>query len=172
MESEPTLRDDFLEECEYAMGFLATEYGFKGTEIEDDPPHTVWSSYYKGEIAIECSLDIRDEMISVRVVLLDGGRKPEAWKVNGAGQVVRGYLTALLIRRGVRESMSKDIPGIDRLTKRRALFRQTLVSDARLLKKYGQDILAGSGQIFEGYRQPNGGTRFNRFRGHHHCCPR
>lgn len=147
------IKDEFLVECSIVLEFLITEYGFEGPEIDDRYPAYVAVSYQKREIAINCSLDVRDEMISFRILRLIEGKKPNAWKVNEKGRVVAGYLTDLLIHRGVREFMIENLQDSSGLSKRQASFRKVLLSQTRLLKKYGQDILNGSASIFENYSE-------------------
>lgn len=141
-------REEFLTECNNALWFLVEKHHFSGPEVDADS-NLVHVSFFKGDIAIQCILDEREEDVSVKVVRLEHGKKPNVYRTNEKGEVVREYLTQLLIRRGIRDIKFDDSPNFRQLSKRRANYRKALKGYAGLLQKYGKDILDGSSRIFE-----------------------
>jgi hypothetical protein len=154
MSGQPTVVDYFIIECDRSFGFLVAEYGFSAPSVETEPG-VVIVSFYKGEIAVECVLDKRDEDASVMIVHLVDGKKPPVYRVNEKRQVVREYLSMLLTLRGVKEITYEEPEGYRKMPRAQALFRKSLTGDARLLREHGGDILAGSAAIFD-QAYPNG----------------
>ena len=144
------IRDEFLAECKNVMDFLVTEHGFSGPEIVKNP----WGAsvtYFKRDIGIECSLDDRDEMISVYLVRLENGKMPEIdyfrhpiGFVNNKGEVVQERLGILIRNR--QADITVDAHGI---SKRRADFRRSLLIEKHILTEHGKSVLAGSADIFK-----------------------
>ncbi len=139
---------DFLEECYSAFGFLIDDYGFTKSEVKVDKG-LVYILFFKKEIAVECILDEREDNVSVKIIRLENGKKPDVYKKNDSGKVVREYLTQLLIRRGIRDLKFEETEDMSRLSKRRANYRKSLAGYARLLREYAQDVLDGSSEIFD-----------------------
>jgi hypothetical protein len=144
------IRDEFIAECKNVMGFLVTKHGFSGPEIVKNP----WGAsvtYFKRDIGIECSLDGRDEMISVYLVRLENGKMPEIdyfrhpiGFVNNKGEVVQERLGILIRNR--QADITVDAHGI---SKRRADFRRSLLIEKHILTEHGKSVLAGSADIFK-----------------------
>ncbi len=150
----------FLNECVDALGFLTEEYGFSKPEvIIDQKIYFIFVTFYKQKLAIECSYDLRDEDTSIRVEKLENGKKPDCWRINKKGEVCSEYLPELLIARGVRDLKFDPIESFSNLPKYQAEMKQSLLRDARILKKYGQDILNDSLEIFK-YADPTKGDKF------------
>jgi hypothetical protein len=154
MSGEVSVLDYFMAECERALGFLVVEHGFSGPSVETEPG-VVTVSFYKGEIAVECILEKREEFAYVAVVRLVDGKKPPVYRVNSKRQVVREYLSQLLTLRGVKDIRYEEPEGYRKMPSVQALFRKSLSGDARLLREQGADILAGSAAIFD-QAYPNG----------------
>lgn len=150
---DKSLYDEFSFECKNAFGFLVTDYSFSGPEIETINNHPIKVSYFKKDIAIQCGLDVRDEGEDVRIIRLLNGNKPNVWRVNKRGEVVAEYLSALLRCKGVRDFKYEEPHDSENLTKRQRSFRKGLLGDARLLRKYGQEILDGFAKTFENYHE-------------------
>ncbi len=141
----------FFEECKQILGFLTDEYGFSIPILEHGMiPNVYKVTFYKKEIAIECSYDLRDKGDSFYIVKLTNDRKPDVFRKDG--EIVRQHLSALLIAGGIRdisfEDKKKEL-GTAKNDEELFHLRKSLLGHARLLKLYGQDILAGSARIFE-----------------------
>jgi hypothetical protein len=138
---------EFVAECANTLGFLVKDWGFSHPEI-DICSNVVSVTFYKKEIAIECILDKREGDISVKVVKLQKGKKPDVYRKNAKGNLVREYLTQLLIRKGIRDISFPDPGDLQQLARRRANYRRELFGYARMLQRYGEDILEGSAKVF------------------------
>lgn len=146
----------FLQECQNALGFLTTEYKFSKPKIVKES-NFFDVTFYKNHLAIRCNYDLRDDMASpLRIVKLTNGKKPDCWRVNKNGEVVEEYLITLLIARGVRK-LGFDIIVDDKdISRSQTLLRKFLLSEAMLIKTYGQDILNDSTEIFNNLSPEDG----------------
>jgi len=150
----------FFDECKNSLGFLTNEYGFSAPEAILHKEVALFDTiFYKRKVAVECTYDIRDKMPSLYIVKLEAGKKPDCYRVNKKGEVVREYLTALLMARGVRD-LKLDIQINDQnLPQQQIDLREYLLGNAKLLRLYGKDILNDSTDIFN-YISPDKGDRF------------
>jgi hypothetical protein len=137
--------------------FLASEYGFSPAEIEETPHVSLHVTYYKDAVAVDCGMDARDKYLSIRILKLSSGKKPEHWRLNEQGELVAEYLRELLRKRVAKPL--PDIPMSKDISKNQMEFRQTVGRDAWLLKEYGKDILSGSADIICNYRDPANWSR-------------
>jgi hypothetical protein len=143
---------EFVAECTNTLGFLVKDWKFSDPEV-DVYGSVVSVTFYKNEIAIECILDKREEDVSVKIVKLENGKKPDAYRKDDKGNIVREYLTQLLIRKGIRDISFPDPGDLKQFQKRRANFRRELFGYARMLQSHGLDILEGSAKVFEVFEQ-------------------
>lgn len=136
------IQSNFVDECEKAFQFLKNEYGFSGPEISF-APNLLTATYFKGEIAIECIFDQRDDDISIKIVHLNKTKKPNVYRKDEQGKIVRDYLMQLLMKRGVRDfKFPKSIPD-------QSEHQRIMEGHVRLLRLYATDVLSGSARIFE-----------------------
>jgi hypothetical protein len=152
---ETDVEQKYLYECERAFGFLMTEYGFKDPIISRG---NLWirTTYTKNEVGIETSVDLLDQMVGpTYIIKLENGKIPDVIRRNEEGLIIKEALLSLLIYRGVRDFSFSHIDVPKDLPKLQAEFRISLMSSAIELKCYGQDILAGSAKIFNGYHEPS-----------------
>lgn len=111
------------------------------------PVERFTASTYDGSIqlwmiflAIECVVNAHEADIDCKVVRLTDGKKAAHYAVDARGVTVREGLASLLRRRGVRERLFAPVSGRD-LPDR---VKITLQDFARMLRNYGQAILADS----------------------------
>ncbi len=141
MDKNDNIYNMFLAECDYALRFLIEDYEFAGPSYElDEKYNLITVTYYKKEIAIECIYEERDDDVSVRIVRLENGVKPD--------ELCRKYLTKLLLQRGIRDLKFSSLND-NSLSDQQADMRKALCGYARLLREYGKDILSGSAEIFK-----------------------
>jgi hypothetical protein len=148
---ETNKEDEFLNMSKSILNFLVTEYGFIGPEIDTNSANSITIIYRKKQIAIECGLDVRDEMISIRIIRLQNGNIPDVWRMNKQGIIVKEYLHALLKHRGVHDFKFSKPPVLPGISKRENIFRSSLLTEVYWLKTYA---LEGSASIFEGFSEP------------------
>jgi hypothetical protein len=132
--------------CQETLGWLA-EYGFGESRLSSDPgTHTTTVRLYGSTLAIECVWDSRDEALDVKVARLVGGEAPEQYNVDGTGRRVRGHLTSVLVRHGVRGFGFRPVPtGASRIER----WRIALEDYARLLRQHGDFILRQDADALE-----------------------
>jgi hypothetical protein len=133
---------EFLVDCETVFRFLKDAHNFTGPEVTTSP-NVMIVSFQKGQIAVECIFDQRDDDVSVKLVRLSHGRKPDAYRKDERGHIVREYLHQLLLRRGLRDFK------FERPSRGRSEHQRILEGYARLLQLYGSDVLNGSARIFD-----------------------
>lgn len=112
-------------------------------------------TFRKGDLAIEASYELREEDISVKIVRLRNGAKPDGYYVDREGRCCRATLVDVFLDRGVRSFGSR--PSAAERKKwskggedgRRARMKWVLDRYPNLLKEHGQDILAGSLDVFK-----------------------
>lgn len=138
---------DFLAECERAFAFLVCEHGFTGPQVDSSVPGLMFATYGKGRVGVECAFEERDDDVSVKIVRLENGNRPTAYRKNDAGAVVREYLTQLLLQRGVRDVGFPQPAEEQGITKRRTAYRKALQGYARMLRNHAKDVLTGSERI-------------------------
>jgi hypothetical protein len=146
----------FIEQATRSLGFLTKDYHFDFPAAEIDRQiGTVTVTFRKGDLAIEASYELREEDISVKVVRLKNGAKPNGYYVDREGRRCRATLVDIFLDRGVRsfgfrpsaaERQKRDKGGEDG---RRARMKWVLDRYASLLQEHGQDILAGSLDVFK-----------------------
>ena len=150
-------REIFIEECQRVFKFLVDDYGFNCPIIEiDSDIHFVIVTYKKVNLALEIIYDEREQDITIKVVHLQNGVKPEYYAVNEKGEVCREDLFIILLEKGVRNFKPKeelyseciDFTAIDEDSERK-FFRKELCHEAILLKTYGHDILNDSPTVFD-----------------------
>jgi len=142
MDNTDAINNEFINECHNAFDFLTSEYGFSAAKIEDTPHVSLHVTYYKDAVAVDCSMDARDKYLSIRILKLSDGKKPEHWRVDECGELVAEYLLELLQKRVTKPL--PDIPMSKDISKNQMEFRQSLGHNAWLLKEYGKDILSGT----------------------------
>jgi hypothetical protein len=145
----------FIAQVTHSLGFLTEDYHFNFPTAEiDRQTGTVTVTFRRGELGIEANYELREEDIDVKVVKFVGGRKPKGYHLDPQGRRFREHLYQVFLDRGVRsfgfrpsaeERQKWDKGGEDG---RRARMKWVLDRYASLLQKHGQDILAGSLDIF------------------------
>ena len=147
--SERLVLQDFEAECERAFGFLLSEYKFSGPEIDISIVNVTKLIYFSSKIAIECILDTRDQDVSVKVAKLQSGKLPKYYNKDEQGNIVRDYLTQLLLRQGVRDFRFDDPIEDSSISERQKQYRKALNGYARLLRNYCQSSLRGTTDLFD-----------------------
>jgi hypothetical protein len=146
----------FIAQVSVSLGFLARDCGFDPPLAEIDRQiRTATVTFKKGDLGIEANYDLRENDISVMIVRLLRGRKPDGYYVDQQGRPCRATLVDIFLSRGVRafglrpsdeERKKWCRSGNDGL---KARMRWLLNRYASLLQEYGQDILSGSIDIFK-----------------------
>ncbi len=136
----------FRDEVVRTFAFLAENYGFSDPKVIVDVQFPIVTVVYlKRHIAIEFVLDDREKDIGCMIArVVDGGTAPE-YEFDAKGLRVRQDLYGLLVRRGVRDRLFRDVG--------RLSFREripvTLEDFAAMLKQHGRDILEDSPTVLD-----------------------
>lgn len=147
--------ETYFSECKQAFGFLTTKHQFSKPEnINKNNLYDV--IFYKNNLAIECSYDVRDSIASIYIVKLHGGKKPNCYRINGIGEIVREHLNVLLLSQGVKKlDIELEIDSRNIIEPQLSL-RKYLMQEAYILKTYGSKILNDSTDIFNNIIRDNG----------------
>lgn len=145
--------DNFIRECTRVFSFLLEDYAFDKPVAETKSDiHFTTVTYKKVNIALEVIFDEREQDITVKVVRLKNGVKPDNYAINDRGQICRASLITILMKMGVRklrlqEELLKECMGIVTGQEER-FYKKHLCYYAYLLKKHGKDILNDSPELF------------------------
>jgi hypothetical protein len=130
--------EEFRRACEHAFGFVSA-YGFSGGRLTiDSPTQTITVRFCGKQIAIECIWDDREQALEVKICRLREGEPPSEFAVDASGRRVRGHLTQILLRRGVRAFPFRKVPPGAALAD---LWQSHLEDYASILQQHGRDIL-------------------------------
>jgi hypothetical protein len=145
----------FIEQVVHSLGFLTKDHHFDFPTAEIDRQiGKVTVTFRKGELAIEANYELREEDIDVKVVKLIQGRKPKGYHVDPQGRRFREHLYEVFLDRGARSfGLRPSAAERKKWNKntddgRRARMKWVLDRYGSLLNEYGQDILAGSLDVF------------------------
>lgn len=145
----------FLSECKKAFRFLVDEYQFLKSETVNKE-NIFEVIFRKNNLAIECSYDVRDSITSIYIVKMDNGKRPDCYRVNKKGEVVREHLSIILRSQGVNPSNLKVESYSKSLSDPRLSLRKYLENEAFILRTYGEKILNGSTEVFNELIPDNG----------------
>jgi hypothetical protein len=146
----------FTEQVIDSFDFLTKNYDFDFPTAEIDRQiRMVTVTFKKDELGIEANYDLREENIDVKVVKFVEGRKPKGYHVDQCGRRFREHLYNIFLDRGVRafglrpSDEERKKWGKSGNDGRKARMKWLLDRYANLLKEHGQDILAGSIDVFK-----------------------
>jgi len=135
------LANYFFEEAAKAFDFIVRVGSFAPPQFEIDGRIPFAYAIFRGRnLALECSLDERDEDIDCKVVRLIDGKLPVEYAVDSNGVRVREGVYSLLRRKGVRERLFTQVTGLGL----RDQIPITLGDFARMLKNHGSEIFSDS----------------------------
>lgn len=138
----------FLEAVQKELAFLVSDFGFNGPcvnfkENEDLDVYQVW---FNGKnIAIEFSLDFKDQMFDCYIIRLVNGRREDGWVVNKKGERIRYHLSSWLL---YRETQNKQFYSIKHGLRFDERIPAIIHRDALILQCYGQGILEDNPDVF------------------------
>lgn len=140
---------EFHDACTAVFGFLVANHGFQPATLEINPRiHFATVSFLGRHVAVECIFDQNESWVEVKIAQVVNGARAGEYSTDSTGHRVRESLYPLLIKRGVRDFGRRNgKPSKKSLSE---MFRIRLSKDADLLKKYGEDIINDSQQVFSG----------------------
>jgi hypothetical protein len=102
------------------------------------------TTFAKGAVAVEVSLDLREGDSEVKLVRLDQGRKPAGHETDETGRRIRAHLTEILLKRGLRGF------GFGSPQREAALeLRRILTRHAALLREHLPEVFEGSSAVLD-----------------------
>ena len=132
-----------------SLDFLRTEHGFHAAD-EHIGELTFGRYYLRQHVGVEVSLDRRDRCLDSYFLRLSGGRVPEGWAVDTAGQRFRVAITEALRSRRIPLHGVPIPPG----TPAPAALELQLQWVAVHVRDHFPDILADSDCLFSDFNHP------------------
>jgi len=143
------LQQLFVETAKEKLHFLVTDYGFSGPYVIRKPYVGFITVMFKAQnLAVECSLDLREGDIECKILRLQKGKLPKAYHEDDQKRIVREHLWALLTYcegvRALEYTKIGEMPFKERVP-------IEIEDEVKMLRKYGQKVLSDDPSIFECY---------------------
>jgi hypothetical protein len=140
---EKILPEEFPGAIREVFDFLCRDHGFREPLIERTPL-TLCLSYRARRVAVEVDAEFRDRAVEVALVWLPEGKRPDGWKIDGAG---RQIMIRLFEAEWHRKVPSAKVAIPDHAAPRDKL-RMWLEAWAEQLRVHFADVLADSDALF------------------------
>ena len=89
---------------ERTFAFLVSEFSFRPPEDQSINTMVIALSYSRNHLAIEPLVDRKDRFVEICVVRLNGGERPEGWKIDNKGDQFMTRLFEAAWDRGLKRS--------------------------------------------------------------------